>query len=141
MTNHQSKSKRKNKSTKDHHPNQKASDKSSKSRVHHKHSEDREARTKKELTTDSDKQQFLEAQKKIIDQYIKKSYWDLYLDLFFLFSLTITYCIILYFTDQIIAQIFIVFALICCIIIASNYYMDVKLEIEKVIKDLDVLLR
>lgn len=80
-------------------------------------------------------------EKELLNKFLTNLYWDLYLDLFLLFSLTIVFSIILIITELNIGIIFLVFSLICCSIISVNYYTDIKNEIDKVMKDLQFLLR
>ena len=83
----------------------------------------------------------LEEQKKIVDKFILGLYWNLYIDVFLIFSLTIAYSISLYFIEPYVAQIFVIFGIICCIIISFNYFINVKKEINKVMKDLEILFK
>jgi len=100
---------------------------------------DRRARS--QAMTENKDNSIHEEQKKIVDQFITGLYWNLYIDLFLIFSLTIAYSISLYFLEPYIAQIFLIFGIICCSIMSFNYYIDVKNEINKVLKDLEILLK
>ena len=80
-------------------------------------------------------------EKELLNKFLKNLYWDLYLDLYLMFSLTIVFSIVLILTERNIGIIFLVFGMICCSVISINYYVDIKNEIEKVMKDIQFLLR
>lgn len=86
----------------------------------------------------------LEVGKKMLKQFLRKKYWSLWLDIFLLFSISITYSFILYFTDEktkTLGIAFLIFAVICCILISLNHHRDMKQEIEGTLKDLELLLK
>ena len=92
-------------------------------------------------TKDHPKDSMLAQKKLLLNKFVKDRHWNLMVDIFLLFAITVGYGIALYFTEPYISIIFIVFALICCIIISTNYYNDEKEEITKVINDLEILLK
>jgi len=83
----------------------------------------------------------LEAGKKLIKEFIGRKHWTLYLDIFLIFAISIGYGFVLYFQENLLGQIFIIFAIICCSISSINHYRDMKEEIEVALKDLDFILR
>lgn len=83
----------------------------------------------------------MEAGQKIIKEYIGGKYWSLYLDIYLLFSVSISYGIVLYLTDNSSGIVFIIFAIICCVITSIYSYRDVKKDIGLVLKDLEIMLK
>jgi len=83
----------------------------------------------------------LEAGKEIIRKFIGKKYWSLYLDIFLLFAISMAYSIVLFFTEQIVGELFFIFAIICCTIISINQYQDMKGDIETALSDLDLIFK
>ena len=76
-----------------------------------------------------------------INNFKKHKYGALYLDIFLLFSLSIALSIFLYFLNNVLGELFLVFALLCCIFISYSYYSDVNADIDKVVKDLEILIK
>ena len=94
---------------------------------------------KKDSRTDDNSIQ--KKKKELINKFIKTKYWDLYLDIFLLFGFSISYSIVLYFTNYLTGQIFVVFAIICCVLISIDYHETIKNEINKVLRDIDIMLK
>ena len=88
-----------------------------------------------------DKQSFKDAQKQIVDKFNKDAHLNLLIDLYLLFGLILVLGTILFIIDELLGEIFFIFAFICSIIISRNYFIDLKEEIEKVMKDLEILLK
>ncbi|WP_455391420.1 hypothetical protein [[Eubacterium] cellulosolvens] len=83
----------------------------------------------------------LETGRKLVKQFISGKYWDLYLDIYLMFSLSVGYGIILYFTLDFLGEIFLVFAIICCILISAIHYTNMKQDIDMALKDLELILK
>lgn len=83
----------------------------------------------------------LEAGKKLIKEFIGRKHWNLYLDIFLIFAISIGYGFVLYFQENLLGQVFIIFAIICCTLSSMNQYKDMKEDIEVALKDLDFILR
>jgi hypothetical protein len=83
----------------------------------------------------------MEAGQIVINKYISSKYWSLYLDIYLLFSVTISYGIVLYLTDNLTGIVFIIFAIICCFFTSAYTYQDVKQDISSVLKDLEIMLK
>jgi len=88
-----------------------------------------------------DKQSIKDAQKQIVDKFNKDAYLNLLIDLYLLFGLILVLGTILFIIDELLGEIFFIFAFICSIIISRNYFIDLKAETEKVMKDIEVLLK
>ena len=82
----------------------------------------------------------IEEGKKLIKEYISKKYWSLFLDLFLLFAISIAYGIVLFLTESYVGQIFLIFAIICCIMISINQYRDMKRDIDVALSDLEIIM-
>ena len=78
--------------------------------------------------------------KDILNTFIKNKIWNLYLDTFLLFGLSIAYGIVLIYSDNILGGIFIVFALICCYIISIDNYHSLNEDMKKITKEFETLL-
>jgi len=83
----------------------------------------------------------LEEKKAILNKVINRNYWNLYLDIFLLFALSISYGVVLFFSEQYFGIIFIVYAIIFCILISMTYYYELEREMNVVMKDLEGLLK
>lgn len=83
----------------------------------------------------------LEEKKEILYKVISRNYWNLYLDIFLLFALSIAYGVVLFYTDLYLGIIYIVFAIIFCILISMTYYFELEREMNVVLKDLEGLLK
>jgi membrane protein YdbS with pleckstrin-like domain len=92
-------------------------------------------------------QERLEAGRKLIKEFIRNKHWELYLYIFLLFSMSIAYIIVLYYTldtfnsSVVVAQIFLVFTIICCLSISIIQYNDMKDEIDVALKDLQIMFK
>jgi len=83
----------------------------------------------------------LEAGKRLIKEFIGRKHWTLYLDIFLIFAISMSYGFVLYSQENLLGQAFIIFAIICCTITSINHYRDMKEDIEVALKDLDFILR
>jgi hypothetical protein len=77
----------------------------------------------------------------ILAMYKKEKGFNLLLDMFLIFAFSISYGIYLTYTEGLIGVMFIVFALIACIIITLVHYVDMHEEYENVVKDLEILFK
>ena len=83
----------------------------------------------------------LESGRKLIQQFIRSKYWKLYFDIFLLFIISISYGVILYYTIYLLGIAFLIFAIICCILISFTHYVDMKKDIQVALKDLEILMK
>lgn len=105
-----------------------------KSKPNHKH---------KLTSSDDNIDADIENKKKIVNTFISKKFWDLYVDIYLLYAFSISYGVFLINTNNNnnVGQIFVVFALVLCTMISFRYYMNMKKETETALKDLEVLFK
>jgi hypothetical protein len=93
-------------------------------------------------TSGKKEQSIIEKKDILFDKFIKTGFKSLYYDIFLLFLFCFSYAVYLYLTnDFTLGIIYFIFTIICCGIIATRYYTDLKKDIDSVKKDLDILFR
>jgi hypothetical protein len=94
------------------------------------------SKAEKELPKDT-----LETGRKLIKQFVRSKYWGLYFDIFLLFGVSISYGIVLYFLIELLGLVYLVFAIICCLLISVVHYIDMKKDIDIALKDLELIMK
>jgi hypothetical protein len=89
----------------------------------------------------------LETGRRLIKEFKKTKLRTVIIYVILLFSISLVYSFVLYYTldryidNVLVAQIFILFALVCCSLISMNQYVDMKHDIDTALKDLSIMLK
>jgi hypothetical protein len=83
----------------------------------------------------------IDKKKEVLSLYLRDKYLNIILDLYLLFVLGLTYSAYLILTEPRIGWIFLIFTIICSLIIGGTYYFEIKREVDIVLKDLDIIFK